>query len=136
MFRRRNRIRFYAAQNVASVINDYAAFEWFVIQCVNRHLRKDWGDVSIDQRDANNAACENEGRVFSLYAIPEAILAHNAKLAEVAAASSPSPHSICVVTQPGWRIANVMFSGELYQPVPRKSRFLSLSQLWSKLKGR
>ena len=34
---------------------------------LDRHAQGDWGDVTGDDREANDEALENEGRLFSVY---------------------------------------------------------------------
>ena len=40
---------------------------------LNRHVQGDWGDVTVDDGEANDEALENEGRLFSVYHNPDGL---------------------------------------------------------------
>ena len=56
----------YATQGVASLMKD-VRYKLFVQDSLDRFARKDWGDISEDDKKANDWAVENGERVLAAY---------------------------------------------------------------------
>ncbi len=48
---------------------------WFVLMCLRRHERGDWGVLHSHDASANDAALLNGARILSSYSIPQQLLA-------------------------------------------------------------
>lgn len=47
----------------------------FLGDCLARHMRADWGDLDLDDRQANDRAVVDGGRILSRYVVPAELVA-------------------------------------------------------------
>ena len=57
-------------QGVAQAVNGNDDFARFSATCMKRHISGDWGELSDEDRDANNRALVEGNRLFSSYKLP------------------------------------------------------------------
>lgn len=55
-------------QEITDVKNDFLKF---CANSIERHLSGDWGDLEEEDKESNNEALENRGRLLSSYNLPD-----------------------------------------------------------------
>ena len=55
--------------SISNFINKDIANELFVINCIKRHHKADWGDCCTEDSNSNDDALINSGRLLSSYKI-------------------------------------------------------------------
>ncbi len=67
----------------ASVFNascEHIPFGEFVRFCISRHLSCDWGDCCAEDAALNDTALQGDGRIFSVYTIPDGLYTLESKI--------------------------------------------------------
>jgi len=61
--------KIYLTRGVNDKIAEDVAFAAFVLKSIQRHCTKDWGDLTYDDKQANNNALLEGTRILSAYTI-------------------------------------------------------------------
>jgi hypothetical protein len=56
-----------ATKSVYDMMLDNREFKAFIFTCLNRHVRGDWGDISSDEKLANDQGLKTGNRLQSTY---------------------------------------------------------------------
>ena len=68
-----------ATSALFACMEDCPSLRQFVQQSFNRHLSADWGDITQSDKDQNRMALiEGKARLFSVYSLPEPLMAQAA----------------------------------------------------------
>jgi len=59
--------KIYLTRGVNDKIAEDVAFAAFVLKSIQRHCIKDWGDLTLDDKQANDNALLEETRILSAY---------------------------------------------------------------------
>ena len=62
---------------ISRQVNLSPAFSHFVHRCVQRHLRKDWGDANHHDKECNDLALSYGNRIISVYNLPNNFKMHS-----------------------------------------------------------
>ena len=61
----------FTTQTVAKVIDETPLFATLCQVLLARHIQGDWGDLEEEDKESNNEALENRGRLLSSYNLPD-----------------------------------------------------------------